>query len=503
MPSKLHPLSVPYRIVQASWGFIPAILVVAFAASQFYPLSTPVFAALILIGGAVIIGWQVAYYRRFEYELTEDTFDIRSGVISRRHREIPYRRVQNVDISRTLVQRALGVAELRIETAGGGSSEAHLRYVGYDEAKRLQDDLRRRKAGDVEASGPELDQPDRPTGESLYAITNQELGILAIASFDLRVASFLAFILTLTAPSVFVDVLFAVPIEPFLVLVAVALIVVILSAILSGASAIVNNYGFELERVGEELRYERGLLQRYDGSIPLDKVQSLIVQENVLKRLVGHASLTVETAGYAPGQESPESARAVPIARRERTYDIAKRIDPVVEELSFNRPAKQARVRYTFQYVIAVALLTALSFGIHWFSEFEFTWWLVGGLVVLAPLAAHYKWKHRGYALAEDAIFARYGFWRRRTHVVPYYRTQIVDESQTVLQRRWRIATVVVDTAGSSGLVSGDPTVYDLDEAEATELRERLGDALQNNLDQWRQRRWDVRTQSGGPEPSG
>ncbi len=489
MPYKLHPLSIPYRVVQSAGGIIPAILVLAFFTGQFSGYTAPVFAVLLIVGIGAIVGWQVAYYQRFEYELTDDTFDIGSGVISRRHREIPYRRIQNVDISRTLVQRALGIAELRIETAGGGSSEAHLRYVDYDEAKRLQDDLRRRKAGDAE---PEEGAPTAPArDESIYEITERELGVLAVASFDLRVASFLTFILTLTAPSVFLDVLFAVPVEPFVVLVALALVVVILSAILSGASAIINNYGFKLDRVGDELRYERGLLQRYDGSVPLDKVQTLILQENVLKRLLGYASLTVETAGYAPGQEGNESARAVPIARRGRTYEIAGKIDPVVEERSFHRPAPQARIRYAFQYVIVVAVLTAVAFGAEWVFELGLPWWAVPGLVVLAPLAAHYKWKHRGYALAEEAIFTRAGFWRRRIHVVPFYRIQTVDESQTVLQRRWQIATVIIDTAGSSGIVSGEPTVYDLEGADATALREHLGDELQENLDEWRRRRQD------------
>lgn len=489
MPYSLHPISVPYRIVQSSLGIVPMLAVVAFVLSQAVGFVGPIFMVLLLGGVGAIVGWQVAYFRRFEYELTTDTFDIRSGVISRRNREIPYRRIQNVDISRSMVQRALGVSELRIETAGGTSSEAHLRYVGYDEAKRLQDALRERERREEE--GARDGERERPTGRTIYEITQPELGVLAIASFDLRVASFLIVILTFLGAEA-IALLFAIPLDPVITIAAIALVVTIASAILSGGSAIINNYGFILSQVGDELRYERGLLQRYDGSIPLDKVQTLVLQENVLKRLLGYASLTVETAGYGPGQGA-ESARAVPLSTRERTLDIANQIDPAATDLPFNRPARRARIRYTVQYTILVAVLTGIAFGVQWQFALDYAWWAMPAAVILAPVAAHYKWKHRGYAITDEAVLTRSGFWRRRTHVVPYYRIQTVDESQTVLQRRWRIATVIVDTAGSSGLVGANPIVHDLDDEDATKLREHLSGELQASLIVRKRRRRGVR----------
>lgn len=479
---KLHPLSVPYRIIQSGFGIVPLIFLAAFFVGQAQPgLFGPSLVVLLVLGMGAAIVWQIAYYRRFEYELTSDTFDIHSGVIARRSREIPYRRVQNVDISRTLVQRAMGVAELRIETAGGTSSEAHLRYVGYDEAKRLQDELRERTAGE---RAPETDEPtpaDDRRGELLYRITGRDLGVLAVASFDLRVASFLAVILSIGAPTMIIDLVLLLPIDPVVVVVAAALVVVIASAVLSGSSAIINNYGFTLTRVGDELRYERGMLQRYDGSIPLDKVQTLVIHENLFKRWLAYASLTVETAGYGPSQQGNESAKAVPISRTETVRSIAREIEPF-EDVTFTRPAPQARIRYTVQYLALATVALGASYAAFSFTTFEFAWWVIAVGLPLAPAAAHLKWVHRGVAVTDEYVLTRTGFWNRRTHVVPHYRIQTIAESQTVLQRRWRIATLVVDTAGSSGIVGGDPIAYDLAQELAAELRGRLAAELQESL---------------------
>jgi putative membrane protein len=478
----LDPLSVPYRVVQSGLGYVPILIFVAIASGPVAGDLTPLlWLSAIVLGVVGIVGWQLAYYRRFAYETTPDTFDIRSGVISRRNREIPYRRVQNVDISRNVAQRALGIAQLSIETAGGGESEAVLRYVGYEEAKRLQNELRRRKRREEAADDAEAETREEPE-RRLYEITPEDLAVLAVASFDLRLVSFVSVLLSVVAPPVLIEILTDLPVNPLLVVAAVIVLVVIGSAILSGANAVINTYGFRLTRAGDELRYERGLLQRYDGSIPLDKVQLLAFRENLLKRVFGYSSLVVETAGYAPGQGGGVgSESAVPIASRETTWRIAREIEPF-GEIDVTRPPKRARRRYAFRYLIALGVLAGVVYATTLALGMEMYWSAVLLGVPLAPVAAHYKWKSRGYHVGEGYVATRSGFWNRTTRVVPYYRVQNVIESQTVFQRRWRLATVLVDTAGSSSLVGGTPRAFDLDRSEATGLRETVADRLQDAL---------------------
>lgn len=479
---RLHPVSVPYRVVQSGLGIVPLLIFVAFFSGPAMGALGVLFWAVALFGVVAALGvWHAAYYRRFAYETTPDTFDIRSGVISRRRREIPYERVQNVDISRNVVQRMLGIAELRIETAGGSQTEATLRYVGYEEAKRLQDELRRRKRRERDrAAAP--DEAEAEIETLLYAISPGDLAVLAIASFDLRLASFLSVLLSIAAPPVLIEIITDLPISPLVVVAAAIVVLLVGSAVVSGTNAVVNTYGFRLSRAGEELRYERGLFQRFDGSIPLDKVQTLAIRENLLKRLFDYASLVVETAGYALGQGGDVgSESAIPIARRDRTWAIAREIEPF-PEFDLVRPPKRARRRYAVRYLIAVGALLAAVYAATLAFPVEVYWPVFAIGVLLAPIAAHLKWKSRGYHAGERHVVTRDGFWHRTTRVVPYYRVQTVIERQTVFQRRWRLATVTIDTAGSSGLIGGDSQALDLDRADAAELRELVASRLQEAL---------------------
>jgi len=526
---KLHPLSIPYRVLQSlvslAWVLIVGFFVVPRAGDT--ALAAAVFGLGAIGLVLAVIVWQVAYYRRYEYELTEDTFDIDSGVLSRRAREIPYDRVQNVSIERNVIQRALGLAELRIETAGGTGSEAHLRFVGREEARRLQDELSERKRRHGETGAPrEADAtPDvaagdatveethtgdvRDRGELLFEITPRELGVLGFVSLDTRLLPLLFFGLTpfidTIAEYVAGSASTAVLVVPLLVAV-----VYVAMALVSAAYAVTNYYGFRLVRAGDELRYERGLLQRFSGTIPLSKVQALTVSENVLARLVGYASLSIETAGFSPG-EAGGSQAAVPIAKRDRVTDLARRIEPV-ELGEFERPPSRARHRYLARYSGVVLLLAGIAFAGVSFDVWSGPWWAILGLLVLVPPAAHLKWRHLGYALTDDYVITRHGFWSRTTKIVPYHRVQTVADTQTIFQRRRRLATLRVDVAGSRSLVGDDSKAVDIDRAVAAELREEIGDRLLAALAEAGDRRRDsvpvdpgttVERRSPGEDPSG
>ena len=351
---KLHPLSVVYRTGASVTRLAWIVVVGAVSSSQFDRFRVAVAGLLALVVLAAF-AYQVVYVRRFDYQPTTDTFDLRSGVVSRRTREIPYRRVQNVDVSRNVLQRVLGIAELRVETAGGGETEIRLRYVSHAEAERLQQEIGRRKRGtdgdDENAATAE------PSVQQLFAITPKELLLLGLVRVDLRLLSFATVLLPVIIPSVsnrfpLVDLLQAAP--------ALLVGVVLLALVISSLRAVTGYYGFELGRDDRELRYRRGLAQEYSGAIPLDKVQSVVVSETVVARLLGYASLSVETAGYAPGTDGTGSQSAVPIADRDRVFRLAREVESFGDP-AFERPPKRARTRYAIRYSLGVALLAGLG----------------------------------------------------------------------------------------------------------------------------------------------
>lgn len=483
---KLDPLSVPVRagesVVRLAW-----VLIIILIGSPALGGGISGVASLVGSWFLVALAYQFVYYQRFEYELTDDTLDIASGVVSRRKREIPVGRVQNVDISRDVFQRALGLAQINLETAGGSSTEASLRYVSLEEANRLQAELGRLKRGE----GSDETGEETPEQE-LFSVTSKELILLGIVRIDLRLLSLVTILLPVVAPSLrerFVDPLLGLAVTAPLA----AAGIVVVAALISGVIAVTNYYGFRLARQNGELLYERGLLQRYSGSIPLEKVQTLTISENVIARWLGYASLAVETAGYAPGDAGSQSA--VPLADRKRVLDLARSIERF-EPIEFERPPKRARERYIVRYSLVALFVIGGAFTTDTYTGLTFAWYVTIVLLPLAAVAAHMKWLHLGYAVQSEYIVLREGFWTRTITIVPYYRVQAVLDAQTVFQRRRRLATLIVDTAGSSGLTNRQPRALDIDKKRASELRETVADRLQEMVRQRRSQRHRERLRS-------
>lgn len=492
---KLALKSVPYRALQKSTSLaITAVFLASVGGG--IRLGSPRFLLGILGVLVVTVGYEAAYHQRFRYELTEDTLDIRSGVFSRREREIPYGRIQNVDITRNVFQRLIGLSAVNIETAGGGSTEAVMQYVTPFEAKRLQQEIRRHKRDDTargeavdDASG--VDDNHKPVDESrdeeelLFEIAPSELALAGVLSFDPRVPGLIIALFTGSIP--FVSPI--VPIEaPPLVLFGILLVLftggIALAWVVGAVSAVLNYWGFRLTRSEGELRYERGLLQRYSGTIPFDKIQAITISDNPLKRRAGYATLAVETAGYGPSQANGRgSEAAVPIGSRDRVERLANEIDPY-DTPQFERPPKRIRRRYLVRYLLALGALTAVLYGVAaWFNATgQLPWYLPAVGVLLAPVAAHYKWLHRGYWVGEDHLVTRNGFWSRETKLIAYYRIQTVIDSRTLFQRRWNVATIIADTAGSLSILGTDAAAVDIDDCEADQLREELTSRLRTAL---------------------
>ena len=135
-------------------------------------------------------------------------------------------------------------------------------------------------------------------------------------------------------------------------------------------------------------------------------------------------------------------------------------------------------------------------FAVDHFTTLPFAWYVTGALLPAALLAAHLKWSNLGYDVQGEYVLLREGFWTRTTTVVPYYRVQTVVDSRTVFQRRRNLATLVVDTAGSSGLTGGQPRALDIDADRAAELRESVADRLQEALVRRRNQRRRERLRS-------
>lgn len=438
----------------------------------------------------------VAQWVAFRYRLADDELIIDSGVLSRRRRIIPLARIQNVDLSQSALERLARVAELKLETASGGSeTEAALSVLAIQKARALRDDLLARRARALEggdngeagrpgldggggadpagASGPGQVAGGRApaasargagVGEPGVNLLRLGLGDLAIAGATSNEAGLIAAGLA-TAVEILDNLGALARVDTWLqsameqgaslgatgaVIAGVGLVLVfmVLGWLVSIVATVVRFYGFTLTRVGENLRREYGLLSRHHSTVPLSRVQAVRIEETLLRRPFGLAALKIETAGAGPRQrENAQGGGAeayVPITRRR---DVGRLVRAVFDDASFegvemHPVAPVSRRRSFVRLAVPVVLATAAAaLQVPWGAA-------LAGLLLPAWIVAGAQYRARAWARPGGYAIVRAGVLTRINAVIPVNKIQTLHVRETPFQRRWGLATVMIDTAG-------------------------------------------------------
>ena len=93
---------------------------------------------------APVYFWIELTYSNFTYELRQSDIVVREGVFTRKTTVIPYVTIQDISSERTVLERALGLATLEIETAGSSRIASETLIPGISNKDSLIAEIMRR-----------------------------------------------------------------------------------------------------------------------------------------------------------------------------------------------------------------------------------------------------------------------------------------------------------------------------------------------------------------------
>jgi len=108
------------------------------------------FAAAALVGGTILLRFVGRRYRSWGYAERKDDLLIRRGVMFARLSVVPYGRMQFIDVTAGPLERAFGLATVRLHTAAA-ATDARIPGLEREEAARLRDSLA--ELGEAQAAG--------------------------------------------------------------------------------------------------------------------------------------------------------------------------------------------------------------------------------------------------------------------------------------------------------------------------------------------------------------
>lgn len=90
-----------------------------------------------VIGGVLGMAWAGWAWRRWRWSAWDDALELRHGVIEHHASLVPYARIQQIDVERGPLERALGLSRLVLRTAAA-TSDAELPGIPAERADALR-----------------------------------------------------------------------------------------------------------------------------------------------------------------------------------------------------------------------------------------------------------------------------------------------------------------------------------------------------------------------------
>ena len=274
-------------------------------------ISPEILRRFVIVTGPVVLIAALAgiwVWMATRFWISEDDLMVETGILRKRRRRIPLSRMQAVDVVRPLVTRALGLAEVRVELAGGDEAEIALRYLDRTAAQQLRAELLARAAG---LPGYTPEAPEQP----FWRVRQGTLfGSLA-----------------LKLPVIGAGLLFVVLVSLGIIYGELGVLggaVPALLGLLRGVVAPLIVYGnFTVATSPDGLRLRYGLLETRMQTVPPGRVQAVRVVEPLLWRPYGWARVDVTVAGYV-GERQVLSSVLLPVAPREVCMRLVAEVFP-------------------------------------------------------------------------------------------------------------------------------------------------------------------------------
>ena len=503
-------------------------LVATFGALAVLIRGTPYAALLIPLALLVIIAVAVLRYWFFRFRIEEDRIVIRQGILEKTSVDLPFDRIQGINVARRPVDRLLGLVTVSLDTAGSETTEGELPCV----RRELAEDLRTRigagsrhtatgrtETGDDSAlvvrgadsvhhvpGGPrhvERAHTGRRAGNVLLRLgmgdmfriglgrDNILLAMMLIAAawrrpreLPYRIAETFGFSEDIVRPAIETaeatlartDALGEGTFTGGIVLTALSVVLAF-----GVGTAFLRYFGFTLWREGTAYRSRGGLLTQREVVVETAKVQQLTLSQDILLRMLKRFRLRMHPAADADASQHHDVSEVleVPLLEAPLAQEMRESVFGEEGDGPILLPKSGEFRRVSPFYIQALGLrlgaLPALAGAVLLMPVTGLTkvWATFAGMwaaiwILGGGLTALQRWRRTGYVYGNDGMASRSGFVGRRVDAFLFRKVQSVAVRRSPLEQRQGLATLEVE------LASDTVTVPYIDQGVARRLRDYM-----------------------------
>ncbi|MBN8194132.1 PH domain-containing protein [Bacillus sp. NTK074B] len=421
--------------------------------------------AVVLI---VVLVFGIIKWLRFTYRVEEGELRIEYGLFVKKKRYIPIDRIQSLNFSEGVLHRPFGLVKVKVETAGSSNSresEAELTAISKEEATDLEKLIYQEKKGQKVPEDLPVEQPEKRKEKPVFTLGSKDIWVLAATSGGVGVIiSGVAIFLSQFNELIPYEALYkevAVFIQNGVFIVALTAFVGLLLAWLLSIIWTFIVYGdFKIRVVDDHIVITRGLLEKKQVTVPLNRVQGIRVVENPVRQLIGYCTVHIENAGGSVLEKDSMSIKLFPIVKKERVPGLLAGLLPdyIIENDFKGLPGRSMR-RYVFRQTAWVLVPTAIACYFYW------PYGLWATLLALPfGILGYFQYRAGGFRIDGGQLTLRYRGVLKNTMYMKKSRIQSLDAKVSWFQSRNELGSLT--TTVKSGVAGYASPVRDLDQED-------------------------------------
>ncbi|SEG66151.1 PH domain-containing protein [Paenibacillus sp. UNC499MF] len=472
-PRKLHKSYILFPVLKGLQTLIPVLVLISAREGEWRWIPF-----LILLGVcAMFAGFGAVGWSTFSYRLEKDRLVIQKGLIFREEKMLYYPKIHSMNTEQPLVQRLLGVVQLKLEMPGGkGESDGVLPAVSAQEAAAIIGEINaflsssgyaplaaengegtggteKAAAPSAGSAGKENTQPLPASAEAegVYAY-RASAGTLILAAFSTLniglIAAFVAGVMSLAddlLPGNVYERLWNARNElngGWLVYVLLGLGGLAAAWLLAGLLYLLKYAGFSVRAHAGTLTVSYGLLEKKKHTFQEARVQAVLIKEGLVRQLLGRAQIELRVVSSS----KEEKIMLMPLMSAKRIPELLPILLPrfSLPEIE-SRPPARALLYYSRTDGVIVAVLAAAAVYVWGTAAL---WGLL--LLLLDFVWSYSRFRSSGMTLHENQLTVRSRMVARSTWLVRRPQILSLRLKGTSSQRRKHLLSLSVSVMGDT-----------------------------------------------------
>lgn len=384
-----------------------------------------------------------------------------TGLINKRKLDIPFDRINTIDISRSIFDRIFNVSTLKVDTGAvkevGQEIKIKIKEKDSYEIRDLINDLNKEKINDnIDLSRDNYKENNSKTITFKeifkYSLCKSKVfwaigGVFFISDFILNLEETLDISITNNVvDNIDIEKVFSIGLFKFiLILILLFIIIYILISILYTIVESIRLYNFTLTNDKNDIKIKYGLFTIKEYSIPKDKIYAIRFKQNLLQQFVKIFQIEVVTIGY--GDEKKEQAILYPVGDKNFVDTTLKLILSSFDyNGEINKPSKKVLSRFIIKRsIILIIFLIIPLFFIIPNTLLLIKICLISFLILYNIFLGYKNYKNTSLGVNKDLLLASSGSTLKTTTLIKQEYLQSVEVKENPFQRKKHVCDFKLD----------------------------------------------------------